>query len=127
MMLPAHLEKALTDVELHFNDVSAALVGGEPLALSAASAALRQAAIDFSALVQRLTPADIKHKDLKPRLAQIADGMALQRESLLRRTAFVEMALNTVMPTAPHATYAQTGGPYGSPGRQTGAFKYLAA
>jgi len=126
-MLPAHLEKALTDVECHFNAVSAALVSGEPLAVTVASAALRQAAIDFSALVQRLTPSDVKHKDVKARLTQIANGMALQRESLLRRTALVEMALNTVMPTAPDATYAQTGGPYASLGRQTGAFKYLAA
>ena len=126
-MLPAHLEKTLTDVELHFNDVSAALVSGEPLALTTASAALRQAAIDFSALLQRLTPDDVKHQNLKPRLTQISNGLVLQRESLLRRTALVEMALNTVMPTAPKATYAQTGGLYASLGRQTGAFKYLAA
>jgi hypothetical protein len=127
MMLPAHLEKALTDVELHFNAVSAALVSGEPQALTSASAVLRQAAIDFSALLQRLTPDDVQHKDLKPRLTQISNGLVLQRESLLRRTALVEMALNTVMPTAPDATYAQTGAPYASLGRQTGAFKYLAA
>lgn len=126
-MLPSHLEKSLSEVEVHFNDVSAALVSGEPVALTVASAALRQAALDFSALLQRLTPADVKHKALKPRLTQISNGMALQRESLLRRTALVEMALNTVMPSAPKATYAQTGGPYASVGRQSGAFKYLAA
>lgn len=127
MMLPAHLEKSLSEVELHFNDLSAALVSGEPVALTVASAALRQAAIDFSALLQRLSPADVKHKALKARLTQISNGMALQRESLLRRTALVEMALNTVMPTAVKPTYAQTGEPYASLGRQSGAFKYLAA
>ncbi len=126
-MLPAHLEKALAEVEFHFNDVSAALVSGEPVALTVAGAALRQAAIEFSALLQRLSPADIKHQALKPRLIQISNGMALQRESLLRRTALVEMALHTVMPSAPKATYAQTSGPYASVGRQSGAFKYLAA
>lgn len=126
-MLSAHLENALTEVELHFNDVSAALVSGEPQALGTASVALRQAALDFSALLQRLSPAEVKHKELKPRLMQISNGMALQRESLLRRTALVEMALNTVMPCAPKSTYAKTGGPYASVGRQSGAFKYLAA
>lgn len=126
-MLPAHLETSLSEVEVHFNDVSAALVSGEPVALTVASAALRQAALDFSALLQRLTPADVKHKALKPRLTQISNGMALQRESLLRRTALVEMALNTVMPSAPKSTYAQTAGPYASVGRPSGAFKYLAA
>ena len=126
-MLPAHLEKSLSEVEAHFNDVSAALVSGEPVALTVASAALRQAALDFSALLQRLTAADVKHNALKPRLTQISNGMALQRESLLRRTALVEMALNTVMPSAPKATYAQTGGHYASVGRPSGAFKYLAA
>lgn len=126
-MFPAHIEEALTGVELKFNDVAAALVSGEPLALVAASAAMRQAAIDLSGLVQRLTPADLKNKTLKARVKQLADGLAAQRESLIRRTVIVEMALNTVVPATQNATYTHASGPYGSAGKQTGAFKYLAA
>ena len=126
-MFPAHIEEALSVVELNFNDVSAALVSGEPLALTAASAALRQAAIDFSALVQGLSPVDLKDKNLLSRLKKMASGLAIQRESLIRRTVLVEMALNTIVPATNRATYAQAAGPYGSVGKPTGAFKYLAA
>lgn len=127
MMFPAHLEKALTEVELYFNDVSVALVSGEPLALATASATLRQAAIDFSALLQGLAPIDLKNQNLKLRLKRLADGMAVQRESLIRRTVLVERGLNAIVPSTQSATYAQVVGPYGSAGKQTGAFKYLAA
>jgi hypothetical protein len=126
-MFPAHIEQALVEVELHFNDVSAALVSGEPQALAAASAALRQAAIDFSTLLQRLSPMDLKNESFKLRVKKIAHGMASQRESLIRRMALVDMALNTIVPATQRTTYAQAVGPYGSAGKQSGAFKYLAA
>ena len=126
-MLPAHIEKALAEVELCFDNVSAALVSGEPVALAAACASLRQASADCSKFVQQLTHIDRKNKKLKLRLKKIAQGMATQRESLIRRTALVEMALNAVVPATCDSTYAKAIGPYGSAGKQTGAFKYLAA
>lgn len=127
MTLSPHIAEALTEVEHHFEDVSAALVSGEPMALAAASAALQQAAIGFSGLLQRLTPVDLKNRDLNLRLKSLADGMATRRETLIRRTVLVERALNAIVPATQNATYAQVSGPYGSPGKQTGAFKYLAA
>lgn len=127
MKLSTHLEEALAHVELQFSGVSDALVSGEPVALEAASTALRQAAMDFSVLMQRLTPADLKHKDLKSRLKTIVDGMAIRRESLIRRTAMVERALSAVVPASDNNTYAPSSGPYGSAGKQSGAFKYLSA
>lgn len=126
-MFPTHIKNALTEVEFHLNDVSAALVSGEPLALATASTGLRQAAIDFSEMLQRLTPIDLKNRNLKSRLKILADGMAAQRESLIRRMVLVERSLNALIPATHNATYAQVSGPYGSPGKQTGAFKYLAA
>ena len=126
-MFPAHIEKALTEVEHHFNDVSAALVSGEPIALAAASSVLRQAAIDFSAFLQRQAPMDLKSQSLKLRLKRLADGMAAQRESLIRRTVLVERGLNAIVPATLAPTYAQVAGPYGSLGKQTGTFKFLAA
>ncbi|WP_114972577.1 hypothetical protein [Rhodoferax ferrireducens] len=127
MMFPAHIEEALTSVELLFTDVSAALVSGEPLALSAASDGLRQAAIDFSRLIQGLTSTDQENKKLQSRLKKLSVGLAAQRESLIRRTVLVEMALNAIVPATRDATYAKAAGPYGTAGKQTGAFKYLAA
>jgi hypothetical protein len=127
MMFSAHIEDALIEVESHFNDMSRALVSGEPLALGAASAALRQGAIDFSELLQRLTPIELKSRDLKLRLKTLSDGMAVRRECLIRRTVLVERALNAIVPATCSTTYSQAAGPYGNPGKQTGAFKVLAA
>ena len=127
MTIPAPIEQALAEVELCFNQVSAALVSGEPMALATASGALRQVAIDFAALLQGLTPIERKNKNLKASLKRLADGMAAHRESLIRRTVLVERALNAIVPATRSATYAQAAGPYGSPGKQTGAFKLLAA
>ena len=127
MMFPLHIETAFADVESQFDVMSKALVDGEPLALLTASAAMQQAAIDFSGLLQRLTPTELSNKDLKSRLKILADGMASRRESLIRRTALVERALNAVVPSTRNATYSQAAGPYGSLGKQTGAFKVFAA
>ena len=126
-MFPAHIEKALTEVEHYFKDVSAALVSGEPIALAAASGALQQAAIDFSEFLQRQAPMDLKSQRLKLRLKRLADGMAAQRESLIRRTVLVERGLNAIVPATLAPTYAQVAGPYRSLGKQTGAFKFLTA
>lgn len=126
-MLSAHIEEGLRGVEGRFNDLSAALLRGEPLALCAASEALRQGALDFSELLQRLTPAELTNRDLKLRLKILSDGMAVRRESLIRRTVLVERALNAIVPATVSATYSRVAGPYGNPGKQTGAFKVLAA
>lgn len=121
------LEDALSVAELRFSEVSAALVSGEPLALDAASAALRQAALDLSAVLPGHKSAINNHQILKSRLATLSTGMAAQRESLVRRTVLAERALNAMVPATRSSTYAPAAGPYGSPGRQTGAFKFLAA
>lgn len=126
-MISAHVEKSLSDVELRFNEVAQALVSGEPIALEAASAVLRQAAIDFSVLLQALSPQERKDKDLTLRLKKIAESTAALKDGLFRRAALVEMALNAVVPATQKTTYAKAIGPYGSPGKQSGAFKYLAA
>ncbi len=126
-MIPAHIEKALTEVEFHFNTVSCALVSGEPVALESASAAMRQAGIDLSALLQRLTPAERKNRQLTIRLRALADGLGERRASLLRRTALVERELNTILPATQGGTYANAAGAYGSPAKSSGAFKRFSA
>lgn len=126
-MFSTLLEDALLNVEQRLNAVSAALVSGEAVALETSSAALRQAAIDFSVVIKGLSAKDLDDERFKLRLKKIASGIASQRESLIRRTVLVDMALNTVVPATQGATYAQVAGPYGSAGKQSGAFKYLAA
>lgn len=126
-MFPAHIEKALSDVELQFDEVSVALVSGDPHALLAASAGLKQAATDISALMKNVRPGDLRHEELKLRLKKMTDGLAVRRESLIRRTVLVERALNAVVPATENTTYAKAAGPYGSAGKQTGTFKVVSA
>lgn len=126
-MFSARTDQALTEVEQQLGAVSVALVSGEALALASASTALRQAAIDFSQCLHSLTPGERADHRLKSRLKQLADEMAARRESLIRRSVLVERALNAIVPATRSATYAQAAAPYASLGKQTGAFKYLAA
>lgn len=126
-MSSAPLEAALQNIEKQFGAVSAALVSGEPVALESASAALRQASIDMSTLVQRLTPADQKDSQLAARLKVLAEGLLERRAILLRRSALVERALNTILPTTQNGTYASAAGAYGNPAKSSGAFKRFSA
>jgi len=126
-MFPAHIQTALTVVERHCSDLSAALVSGEPLELASASAALRQGVSDFSDLVGRLTTSEFKNRDLKARLKTLAATMIAQKEGLIRRSVLVDLALNAIVPATRSTTYAQVTGPYGSPGKQSGAFNFLIA
>ena len=83
--------------------------------------------MDFSALVQRLTPAERKNRQLAIRLKALADGLGERRASLLRRAALVERELNTILPATQGGTYANATGAYGSPAKSSGAFKRFSA
>jgi hypothetical protein len=126
-MLSPEIEKPLSQIESQYNAVAAAVSSGDPVSLDAASIALRQAAVDFSGLLQALPADALSANELKLRLKKLGRGLASQREGLIRRTVVVERALHAMVPGARESTYAQSGGPYVGAGRQTGAFKLLAA
>ncbi len=121
------IEKSLTDAERHVAEVAAAIVSGEPQSLGIASASLRQATLTLSDAVQRLSPAQQRDPRVSARVRKMAAALALQRESLIRRSVLVERALNTLVPATRDAGYAQGAGAYGRPGRQSGAFGRLSA
>lgn len=130
MPLSLHVEEALSRIEFCASKVSAALVSGEPMALTAASGALQQATVEFSGILHGMALADRRNKDLKFRLKRLSASMAAQREGLIRRTALVGRALNEMVPATCNVTYAKASGPagpYGSALKQTGSFKVLAA
>jgi hypothetical protein len=126
-MLSPEIEKPLSQIESQFNAVMAAVNSGDPVSLDAASVALRRAAVDFSGLLQALPANALSANELKLRLKKLGRDLAGQRESLIRRTVVVERALHAMVPGARESTYAASGGPYMGAGRQTGAFKLLAA
>jgi hypothetical protein len=126
-MLTPEIEKPLSLIERQVNALSSAVHSGDPVSLESASMALRQATVDFSGLLQGLA-ADVQAgRELKARLKKLSNGLAGQREGLIRRTVVVERALHAMVPATRESTYAQSFGPYTGAGRQSGAFKLLAA
>ena len=119
-MLSAELDQPLTQIELQCQAVAAAVASGEPLALEAASNALRQAAVDFAQLMQQLGGARQAGPELRARLKKAAVQLNIQRENLLRRTVVVERAVQTMVPSAARQlTYGQNG--------RAGGYKAFAA
>lgn len=127
MKFSSSIEAAFTEFEAHFEEVSQALISGEPMALVQASALLRQSALDFSGVMAQLNPTEQADPLLRSRLKLLARGLASRRESLIRRTAQVERALGSIVPSTRNTTYSQGSRPYAGTVRQTGAFKVLAA
>lgn len=121
---PQGLEASLQRVEQLLEEVSSALVAGEPVVLQAASTALRQAMADMA--VSGRTPAAVQSLDasMRRRLEKVSLALSQQRANLARRAVVVDRALATVLPQAqPAATYS--GGKAGT--YQGGAARIYAA
>lgn len=121
------IEKAVALAEQCFDELSSALVSGEPEALAASSANMQRAAMNLAALVNRILPQDPQTQALKSRLDQLSNSLGIRRESLIRRTVLVDRALNALVPATVKSTYGPSHKAYSAVGPQTGAFKYLAA
>jgi hypothetical protein len=127
MNIVLKLEDSFAQAEQSFAELSQALVSGEPVALAQSSARLQRAALEFSLLLGRLPPEDSHGAAFKLRMKKLAAGLSVRRESLIRRTVLVDRALNTLVPATVKSTYGAGGKTYAAVGKQTGAFKYLAA
>ena len=112
-MLPAALEQQLSEIEQQGEALASALGDNDAVALEALGLRLRQAAIQLA------HSTEVAALDGLPKRAQ--------RSGLARRAAVVERALHAMVPATRESTYGQHASPYGAPGRQSGAFKTLAA
>lgn len=110
-MLFADLEKSLVLLEHQCQEVAAAVLSGEPETLTQASEALRQAALDFSALMGQLGGGQASSPEVRKRLRTVAVQLQVQRQNLLRRSVVVERALHTLLPETRKSTYGPQGGP----------------
>lgn len=102
-------DAALQAVELQLEKFSAALVAADPLALEQCSIQLRA---DLNALVQVARDLQSQHwpQALRPRLQNVSNQLAMQREQLTRLGALVDRQVASVLPPAdPSPTYGQAG------------------
>jgi len=126
-MLPAQIEKQLSEIEQQCAALAEAVSSGEPVSLEAASTQLRQLAVEL-ARSQEVSHLDAQTMQVfKARLQKVVGGIGAQRGSLARRAAVVERGLNAMMPATRESTYGQAAGPYGAAAKQSGAFKLLTA
>jgi hypothetical protein len=126
-MQPFKLDTQLDLLESEFNVLAASLLDGKPDAFLAGGSSLQRLAVELAQMANGLGHAELKSSRRIQRIKVLAGGIANLRESLLRHMAYVERALEIVVPaTRDKATYAGSGA-YGQPVRQSGAFSVLAA
>jgi hypothetical protein len=122
-----NLDTQLDLLESHFHALTASLMDGRSDAFLAGGAVLQRLAVELAQMTNGLSQAELNVSRRMQRIKVLASGMANLRESLLRQMAYVDRALEVVVPaTREKATYAGAGA-YGQPVRQSGAFSVLAA
>jgi hypothetical protein len=122
-----NIEAAFELTEQCFDELSQALLSGEPVTLAESSEKLQRAAFELSSHFGRLSAGDPCAKVFKERLRLLASGLSSRRESLIRRTVLVDRALNALVPSTVRNTYGAKAKTYATVGTQTGSFKFLAA
>jgi hypothetical protein len=121
------LEHQLFLVEAQLKVASAALLAASTATMVDSCTQLQSLSIHLLQMTQALGP---RHADvlcLSARMDAVAQGLPQVREGLLRRMAYVERALEMVVPQGQKAGYADIQSPYGNTVRQSGQFKVLAA
>ena len=108
-------------LEQQFKEVFVAVAQDDAASLQSGSAHLQQLAVRFMQMMDGMAPGDLASGSRALRIQALANSFPVLRESLARRAAYVEQALQFVVPTAPKATYADHSR-YGNGARQAGAF-----
>lgn len=117
----------LDRLEAHFKEVEACLIDRDATAMQASVAKLQLFAVEFIQTADAVGRAPLGSPGRMRRVKVLAGGIASLRENLLRQSAYVDHALEIVVPaTRKKATYAGSA-TYGSPARQSGAFSVLSA
>ncbi len=120
------LDNQLDLLELQFKEVASALVDGNPDAVQSAGARLQQLAVGLVQMADEVGRNRLAAPLRTQRIKALAKGLPALRENLLRRAAYVDRALEIVVPTAPQSTYVGRN-TYGSAVRQSGTFNVLSA
>lgn len=114
-------------LEAQLQDMRAALIGGDPVAIQSTSALLHRLAVELVRIAQEVGRDQMKSPAYLRKISLLASVMGTLRENLVRQSAYVERALEVLVPaTRQKSTYASSG-LYSSPIRQSGEFTAFAA
>lgn len=117
-------------LESLYQELAASLLDGKPADVLAGGAQLQRLAVELMQLSNGPQRAQFNTPRRLQRIRILASGVGSLRENMLRQMAYVDRALEIVVPaTREKATYGGggAGGAYGQPVRQSGAFSVLAA
>lgn len=122
----------LSQVEDQVAQLTQALATPGPDALVAVTGALQRALQDFARLAQQVRAQTAWDAATRQRVKALAANLAMQRESIARRSALTDLALKSLMPSVQTDTYAAPMGglgrsTYGSVGRRSGEFRVSTA
>ena len=120
------VEYELSRMERQFHAVSVVLASEDPADIPSSFSRLQQMAVDLKHCVEGPGVKEHLTSETVVRILSLAQSAQVLREGLLRRSAYVDSALQVILPIATKATYADRG-PYGKGMRQSGTLKTLAA
>lgn len=121
-MLFSPLEQLLERVEQQISVVGSALLGNDPAVLESSTQSLQQLVTEMYRCHEQLQKSGQSSKHLNLRVKELSAALNTVRENMLRKSAFVDQALQIVFPENSQATYAPKSGPYGSAMRKSGKF-----
>jgi hypothetical protein len=126
-MTTTTLDGQLARIEQQFNELSTLLMDEDPRGVVSASDALQKLAVELLQMADEFGRSSLQSQSRAARIKTLASVFPLLRSNLLRRSAFVDRALETIIPSAPQNNYAGQAKTYGPSMRQSGAFKVLSA
>ncbi len=109
-------------VEQQLLVVRTALLGNEPAVLETSTQNLQLLVTELFRCYEQSKKAGLSTKHLNLRMKELSAALTLVRENLLRKSAFVDQALQIMFPDNAPSTYAHKSGPYGSAMRKSGKF-----
>jgi hypothetical protein len=118
----------LDALERQFGAVASALRDGDLSQLEGLSSKLQQMTVDFACTVRDGSSASATSFTQLRRVKALSQGFQVLRESLLRRQALVDQALQVVVPATQSTTYSTSAASqYGAGPKASGKFQSLLA
>ncbi|MDZ7937810.1 MAG: hypothetical protein U5M53_05815 [Rhodoferax sp.] len=115
-------------LEKQFGSVALALREGDATQLEALSSQLQQMTVDFARTMRDFPSTSATSFTQLRRVKALGQGFQVLRESLLRRQALVDHALQVVVPATRSATYSSSSaGHYGAGPKASGEFQSFLA
>lgn len=123
----SQIDVRLDALELQLKKMGEALVSGGPTLVGSVGATFQQLAVEFIQVVDEVGRTQLASHDRVQKIKALANGLAGLRESLLRRSAYVDRALEILVPATQQKTTYAGSGTYGKTVRNSGAFTSLSA